>query len=129
MAGDFVIPSASASARHIKTWVRGQDSPTMIQVQTPARLHFGLLNVGVPEAWSTIDGEQVIPARQFGGVGMMINEPALKVRVEHAGEWSASGPMAERALAFARDFAATIGELPPHQIHVTTEAIPHAGFG
>ena len=65
----------------------------MIEVHTPCRLHFGLL------AYSRDD------ARQFGGVGLMIREPRIVVRVEPADRFTATGPMADRALSFAHTFA------------------------
>jgi beta-RFAP synthase len=61
----------------------------------------------------------------------MIAEPALVLHVRPAKEWSAEGPRAERALAFARQFASTFpaDTIPPH--HLTIEAAPpeHAGLG
>ncbi len=55
-----------------------------LQIRTPSRLHFGLFGWG-PEI-----------ARQFGGVGLMIEAPGVKVVVERAAEWSAQGPLASR---------------------------------
>ncbi|HEV3143469.1 MAG TPA: hypothetical protein VGZ47_06235, partial [Gemmataceae bacterium] len=101
----------------------------MISVQTPSRLHFGLLNVGAAQPWLNIDGQAVIPARQFGGAGMMVNEPAIVVRIQPAKAWSAHGPLAEKALAFARQFAATVSELSPQQIQIETLAPAHVGLG
>ncbi len=65
----------------------------MIDVETPCRLHFGLLAYNREEA------------RQFGGAGLMVREPRIHVRVAHADQFQAAGPMAERALAFAQTFA------------------------
>ena len=65
----------------------------MIEVHTPCRLHFGLL------AYSRDD------ARQFGGVGLMIREPRIVVRVDPADRFTSTGPMADRALSFAHTFA------------------------
>jgi beta-ribofuranosylaminobenzene 5'-phosphate synthase len=101
----------------------------MIFVHAPCRLHFGLMNISALQPWLNVDGEPTIPSRCFGGVGMMIEEPAIDVRVQPSGEWSAAGPMAEKALAFARQFAATTRELAPHEIKVTTQVTPHAGLG
>jgi len=65
----------------------------MIEVQTPCRLHFGLL------AYSRDD------ARQFGGVGLMVRQPRIAIRVQPSDRFTATGPMAERALSFAHTFA------------------------
>ncbi|MCI0639316.1 MAG: hypothetical protein L0Y72_03740 [Gemmataceae bacterium] len=69
----------------------------MVRVVAPSRLHFGLLHLP-----SLDDGPD---ARRFGGVGMMIDRPGVAIEVHQADEWSATGPAAERALAFAKQFA------------------------
>jgi beta-RFAP synthase len=100
----------------------------MIRVTAPTRLHFGLLSLPADgeTAWPDRHGQPALPPRRFGGVGLMVEEPALRLRVEPAAAWSAEGPMAERALAFARRFAAT---LSPQRL--TLEAAPpeHCGLG
>ena len=101
----------------------------MIRVRAPSRLHFGLLNIGSYKPWSNVDGEPALPARRFGGVGMMIDEPGIEVRVQPATEWSVRGLMAQRALAFAKRFAETVPDLTPHQIELETQALPHVGLG
>ena len=53
-----------------------------IRIRTPSRLHFGLLGWG-PQA-----------ARQFGGVGLMIEDPGLELIGETAAEWTFEGPLA-----------------------------------
>ncbi len=105
----------------------------MSRVTAPARLHFGLLSLLAEgeEFWPDRHGAPVLPARRFGGVGLMVEAPALRLRAERARDWSAEGPLAQRALAFARRFAGTVMEetLPPH--HLVVEAAPpeHCGFG
>jgi beta-RFAP synthase len=86
----------------------------MTRVETGSRLHFGLL--GPPPC----DGR-----RGFGGCGLMVEAPAVRVAGEPAGEWSASGPSAERALAVARRVA------PDQPCRVVVEACPteHVGLG
>jgi len=81
-----------------------------MRVTTGSRLHFGLLALGGP--------------RRFGGVGLMIDAPALRVSASAAAEWQAEGPLAERALHFARRLDA-----PPHVLHVETAPPEHSGFG
>ena len=99
----------------------------MVNVQSASRLHFGLLNPGA-ETEARI-------ARQFGGVGLMVHRPGLRLQVRAASSWSATGPLAQRALAFARQFAQSTREeegerdLPPRHLHIEQAAPEHAGLG
>jgi beta-ribofuranosylaminobenzene 5'-phosphate synthase len=94
----------------------------MMRVTAPGRLHFGLLSVPVA-------GDPDPPARLFGGVGLMIEEPSVRLTVSRAKEWSATGPEAQRALGFARTFATSSPDLSPHTIEVECCPEPHAGLG
>jgi beta-ribofuranosylaminobenzene 5'-phosphate synthase len=89
----------------------------MIRVRTGSRLHFGLLN---PAAGS---------GRRFGGVGLMVEAPGLCVRATPAGEWSADGPLAGRALAFAQRFAETVPAATPLCLTVESAPPEHVGLG
>jgi beta-RFAP synthase len=77
----------------------------------------------------------VLPARRFGGVGLMVEQPGIQVRATPAGAWSAEGPLAERALAFAHCFADGVRgseagrRLPPQHLAVERAAPEHAGLG
>jgi len=85
-------------------------------------LHFGLLSL--PTTGSS--------ARAFGGVGLMIEQPGLRLRVQSAREWTAQGPCAERALAFARTFRSATPELASGKAYAfTVESSPpeHVGLG
>ena len=100
----------------------------MTRVRAPSRLHFGLLNV--PTADTAAD------ARLFGGIGLMIADPGVIVRVSPADEWSASGPSAERALGFAKRFVeqspARREPRPPvacFRIEVESCPAEHVGLG
>jgi beta-ribofuranosylaminobenzene 5'-phosphate synthase len=103
------------------------------RVTAPSRLHFGLLSlpaVGM-DRWPGIDGRPGLPVRHFGGVGLMVDRPGLAVRVEPADEWAAEGPLADRALGFARR---VVGSLPPGErrpFRVVVERAPaeHTGLG
>src|SRR5688572_469777 len=90
----------------------------VVHVTAPSRLHFGL--------WSLGEGEQ----RAFGGVGAMIEQPALVLSVLSAEQLEAVGGGAERAMSFARRWAEFHRRAPPAcriEIH---EAIPeHVGLG
>jgi beta-RFAP synthase len=111
----------------------------MIRVCAPSRLHFGLLNLPraepQPAAWPDLDGQPALPARLFGGAGLMVQAPGIQLRAEPAATWSAEGPLAERVLAFARQFVRTLppeapGSLPrPHRLIVEHGAPEHMGLG
>lgn len=104
----------------------------MITVQAASRLHFGLFSLATDSHWANSEGQRVIPARRFGGVGLMVESPGIRVRVEPADSWSAEGPLAERALSYARTFADQLihpPEIRPHRIIVEQSAPEHVGLG
>jgi len=89
-----------------------------IVVTAPSRLHFGMLSFGQPDE------------RQFGGVGAMLDQPGLKLQITPAAGLSASGPLAERALAFAQRASAQLGTPDPRcQLEVLSAPREHAGLG
>lgn len=91
----------------------------MLRIQTASRLHFGFLSLpGSGEG-----------ARRFGGVGLMVERPGLRVSATPAAEWSAEGPLAVRALAFARAFAGDGAGGVPQRLVVEQAAPEHAGLG
>jgi beta-RFAP synthase len=99
----------------------------MIRVQAPSRLHFGLLSLPAGDR----HGQAIHPVRRFGSVGLMVQEPGLRLTVEPAAAWSAEGPLADRALTFAQRFAATLlpGQVRPHRIVVDDGVAEHVGLG
>jgi len=93
--------------------------PTAVEVRTPARLHLGMLSFGVPEV------------RSFGGVGVMVDRPAVHVRLRRAERFSARGPLGERTIGFAQDCVRFWG-LPPQsacEIEVLATPRAHVGLG
>jgi beta-RFAP synthase len=93
----------------------------MIRVTAPSRLHFGLLS---------LPSEEPSLARRFGSVGLMVSAPGVAVQVRPAAAWSAEGPLAERALDYARRFAEQFPEIVrPHQLRVEYSAPEHMGLG
>jgi len=95
-----------------------QSTPIAVELRTPARLHLGMFSFGVPEA------------RAFGGVGVMVDRPGVHLRLRRAERLEARGPLAERALEFART-CLRAWNLPDSgcAIEVVNAAPPHAGLG
>lgn len=89
-------------------------------VEAGARLHFGLIRVG--------------PARRrFGGLGLMIETPGVRLRAQEAEAWSFEGPFRERLAEFAPQFArrAAFGSLGNSAYAIQVDASPpsHSGLG
>jgi beta-ribofuranosylaminobenzene 5'-phosphate synthase len=105
----------------------------MIRVEAPSRLHFGLLVLpgqdGQPSTWPDHEGIPTIPARHFGGVGLMVDRPGLVMTVVPASSWSARGPSADRALALAKSCCQALGESQAFSITVDRCPQEHVGLG
>ncbi|MEI6240378.1 MAG: hypothetical protein WCR51_08305 [Planctomycetia bacterium] len=88
-------------------------------MRAPARLHLGMLSFGDPEV------------RSFGGVGVMVDRPGVHVRLRRAEVFLGRGPLAERAVAFARQAAAAWGlpERAACEIDVVATPRAHVGLG
>src|SRR5262249_16740142 len=107
-------------------------SVIMIRVRAASRLHFGLFSLPAQEGsayWPNALGEAVLPARRFGGVGLMVESPGLELTAEPAADWSAEGASAERALAFAGQFAGRLRAAQPHRLVIVKAPPEHAGLG
>ena len=63
---------------------------SIVRIEAPARLHFGMLDLGGSLG------------RRFGGIGAGVFAPSLLVELERADAVEAKGPSAERAEEFAR---------------------------
>ncbi len=88
-----------------------------VRVRAPARLHFGVLD---------LRGRL---GRRFGGMGAAVPAPALQLEAERATDFSATGPDAERALAFAHRYAGAVGLPGGARIRVTQAVPAHNGLG
>lgn len=93
-----------------------------IWVQAPARLHLGMLD---------LEGGL---GRRFGGLGVAIERPVVRVAVRPASDLTVRGPRAERVWAIAERFfeaARAAGRLtPPGAAIEVHQAIPaHVGLG
>ncbi len=71
--------------------------------------------------------------RQFGGVGLMIEQPGIDLIVERSTRWQAQGPLSERALGVARDVIRKLDqtgfESRPVRIVVRQAPPEHVGLG
>jgi beta-ribofuranosylaminobenzene 5'-phosphate synthase len=114
----------------------------MIRIRTACRLHFGLLSLaGEGVLWSPRTGEPgetTLPARRFGGAGLMVelgSHPGLELLATPASTWSADGSLADRALLFARQVVERLraeipdNVVPPQHLHLTHAPPQHAGLG
>jgi beta-RFAP synthase len=103
----------------------------MICVQAPSRLHLGFLSFPHEEFWPNVNGQDGLPARRFGSVGLMVQKPGVRVTARAAAVWSVEGPLADRALVYARRFAQSwpAGTVPPQHVVVEGSAPEHAGLG
>jgi len=92
-----------------------------LHIRTSSRLHFGLLGWG-PEV-----------VRQFGGVGLMLDLPAIELTAEPANEWIALGPLAARVDLIINQIRERLLEssinLPPARIRVECAPAEHVGLG
>lgn len=98
--------------------------PNIIQISTGARLHFGFL-AHAPES-----------ARQFGGVGLMVDQPGWKLHLQPAqgsGDEFLAAPRVQSKLAeFLRQYrdpAADWAAPAPCRIEVVEESPLHVGYG
>lgn len=98
--------------------------PNIIQITTGARLHFGFL-AHAPES-----------TRQFGGVGLMVDQPGWKLRLQPAkgsgDEINASPRVREKLVDLLKRYRDPAADWPapvPCRIDVIDESPLHVGFG
>lgn len=105
----------------------------MTRVTAPSRLHFGLFHV--PSAgfthWPGLDGGPGLPARSFGGIGLMIDQPGIVVSARRAESWQFEGTLASRAQVFALRFLESLPAADRRAFQVLVERCPaeHTGLG
>lgn len=99
-------------------------SCSVVDVQTPARLHLGMLSFGVPHV------------RAYGGVGVMIDRPGVHLRMARRSaaaseRFNATGPLADRAAGFARSCAEAWRLPDDAACTIEVLAVPgsHSGLG
>ena len=89
-----------------------------IHVRAPCRLHFGMFSFGHTDR------------PQFGGVGVMVEPPAVEVAISRAAKFRVVGSLAERAKQFAEAAARAwkVPSLPACEIRVQSPS-NHVGLG
>jgi beta-ribofuranosylaminobenzene 5'-phosphate synthase len=93
--------------------------PHTVEVIAPSRLHFGMFAFGHPHR------------RRFGGVGVMVDAPATRLRLCHSRRLEVSGPHADRVRAVVQRMARQeqLPSPPACRIEVTTAPREHIGLG
>jgi beta-ribofuranosylaminobenzene 5'-phosphate synthase len=91
----------------------------VITVTAPSRLHFGLF------------GLQQEEGRMYGGVGAMVDQPALKLRVRGSADFACTGPLADRVQEFAQRWGKfhSLSQLPACRIEILAAPSSHVGLG
>jgi beta-RFAP synthase len=99
----------------------------VVRVSTGSRLHFGMFSFGHGFG----DGSESGAPRQFGGVGLMVAEPGIRLNVKPAPRLDATGPLAERVLDFVRLTVAALRlpTLPQCRIQIESAPREHIGLG
>lgn len=92
---------------------------SLVRVIAPSRLHFGLLRFAEQQGAS------------YGGLGLTLDAPRTVIEVQTAAEWQAVGPMADRALEFAKLAAQSyrLDQKIPLHVRVCEAPQPHSGLG
>lgn len=90
-----------------------------VTITTPSRLHFGMFSFGDPRA------------RQFGGIGLMIQKPRTRLVATTAARFQAHGPQAERVERFVNQLVRSglLPVMPRCEIEVLETPPGHAGLG
>lgn len=88
-----------------------------VSIMTTARLHMGFLDMNGGFG------------RHFGSLGLSLEEPATVLAAKRSDDFSAAGPGAARALAYARKFAEKAGIDGGAQFKLEQVIPEHAGLG
>ena len=88
-----------------------------VSVRAPARLHMGFLDLHGGTG------------RRYGSLGLALDEPFTRVRMEPAPRVVAEGPDAARAARYARALAERFALSGGARIEIEEAIPPHAGLG
>lgn len=95
----------------------GRVARGIVRIQAPARLHFGMLDLGGSLG------------RRFGGIGAGIFDPSLVIELERADAVEVEGAESQRAADFALRFLASQGVLAGVRILIRRAIPGHSGLG
>ncbi len=100
-----------------------------MEIISGSRLHFGLLHI--PGSVTEPGSHGLANCRNFGGAGLMIEEPAVRLQAAPATSWSAEGLASETVLTFARECQSSPNarRCPPLAFRCTAAPPRHAGLG
>jgi beta-RFAP synthase len=92
--------------------------PSAVHVTSGSRLHYGLISIGDT-------------GRQFGGVGVMIEPPCVRLHITRAARFETSGPGAERVRECVRLWLEFQSQTQPPACQITVDEMPtmHVGLG
>ncbi|QDU26988.1 hypothetical protein ETAA8_20720 [Anatilimnocola aggregata] len=103
--------------------------PRQVLVTAPSRLHFGLFALAA-SCEGVAHPSSETPSRSYGGVGVMISQPGIQLRVQSATAFAACGQLAERAASFARRWAEFYAQsLDDLSLEVLAAPPDHVGLG
>lgn len=90
-----------------------------VEIVTPSRLHFGMFSFGNPDV------------RQFGGVGVMLEQPGVQLRISAADEFSVVGRLSSRIPAVVDRLCQHWNLQQPPRCRMEILATPpeHTGLG
>ena len=88
-----------------------------VRVIAPARLHLGFLD---------LNGSL---GRQFGSIGLAIDQPRTEITLSRSEHFDASGPDRDRALELLRRYAQTFSPSAAYRVDVNSAIPPHSGLG
>ncbi|WP_425618285.1 hypothetical protein NA78x_001988 [Anatilimnocola sp. NA78] len=93
-----------------------------VQVTAPSRLHFGLYALAAKGNDPTL--------RSYGGVGVMISEPGIRLQISGGTTFGVSGPHTDRVAVFAKRWAEFYSQ-PTNDLQIEVLAAPpdHVGLG
>lgn len=91
--------------------------PRCVEISTPSRLHCGMLAFGHDVS------------RQFGGLGIMIDRPRVRLRMRPSERLQIEGPLADRVAMFARSATRHEQQDPGVAIEILEAPPSHVGLG
>ncbi|MSR30607.1 MAG: hypothetical protein EXR99_03790 [Gemmataceae bacterium] len=106
-----------------------------VRVCTGARIHFGFLSLpgATDPYWLDVSSQPTLPARRYGGAGLMIPKPGFSLLAEPSSHWEFQGQPNNRLIDYAQRLCQFLEgkgcHLPARKITIE-ESLPfHSGLG